>query len=128
MEVTGATSSTGPSPSASFAGQKECAVTGANDGPVLLVAPVTSMGVDDYLVAVAGPRTPFDAAGFPGMTVKQASTPKACFSVVDVADGQLLSVKVVKSFEPLVPQDTLCAALPRIATAITAAVPTAAGS
>jgi Protein of unknown function (DUF3558) len=111
-------------PSGSFPGNKECVFLGVNDGPSLLVSPVTNEGMAHYLTTIVDDVTHLEAAGFPAIVVKPKRTQTACFGVVDVADDQLLSVKVSQSIGPAPTQDSLCALIPAIA----AAAVTAAGS
>lgn len=111
----------GPSTSGSFPGNTECLFDGIAGGPGLLVTPVTNEGMDSYLPTTADEVTEVEIEGFPGAVVKPLRTRTACFGVVDVAEGQLLSVKVSNAFGPEVPQDKLCASIPRIAAAAVAA-------
>ena len=110
----------GPSPSGSFPGNKECLFNGLAGGPTLLVTPVTNEGMDSYLPTTADQVTQIEIDGFPGAVVKPLRTKTTCFGVVDVADGQLLSVKVGSALGPEGLQDKYCAAIPRVASAAVA--------
>jgi hypothetical protein len=112
----------GPSVSGSFPGNKECLFGSLSEkGPGLILTPVVNKDVDSYLSAILDEVRKIDVSGYPAAIIKPKRSQTACFAVVDVADGQLLSVKVSAAGGPSVPQEQLCESLLAITAAATAA-------
>ena len=98
-----------------FPGSPDCFASGLRANIGIGVTAVRNLGVDTLVDGANAQVARADVAGYRFATLRPAS-PRACFAAVDVNDGQLLYLTLSSGTrEPLTPQDTMCAMLPRIA-------------
>lgn len=102
-----------------FPGSKDCFANGVEANLGLMLTAVVDQGAKEYAESSGAESSETEVRGFPLYVVKSPN-PDSCFGLLDVADGQMLYINYGLSTpgtEPVTPQDTLCARVPRIADA-----------
>jgi Protein of unknown function (DUF3558) len=103
-----------------FPGSKDCFGTSVATNLALTLTAVVSQGAAEYVDGANAEISETDVAGF-RLYVLTPASPNSCFGVLDVNDGQMLSINYglgSPGSPPVTPQATLCERVPEIAMAV----------
>jgi hypothetical protein len=105
--------------SATFPGSRDCFANGIAANLGLTLVAVVGEGAADFADGANAEVSRTEVRGFP-LYVLTPAAPDSCFGALDVNDGQMLYVNYglgAPAEQPVTPQETLCARVPRIAAA-----------